>query len=131
MHDHKSRAHSQYKAFKLAREEAQSKSDVITIQLDWSENAKMRQSREEKSAYYHEDTVCLHPMYIWFEISRYSRCAISDCTDHKAPAVMTSIQPILDELVKTGAKKINFISDSPTSQYGNRTMCWLLHSYSE
>ena len=130
MYEHKARVYSQYKAFKLAREEAQSNPNTITIQLDWSENAKMRQSREEKSAYYHEDSVCLHPMYIWSKENCHSRCAISDCTDHKAPAVMTSIKPILDDiLAKTDVTKINIISDSPTSQYRNRTMCWLLHSY--
>jgi len=92
MHDHQYRVHSQFKAFKMAREEAKSNADIATIQLDWSENAKMHQSREEKSAYYHEDSVCLHPMYIWTKQCNYSRTAISDCTDHKAPAVMTSIQ---------------------------------------
>ena len=49
----------------MAREEAQSNADVATIQLDWSENAKIQRSQEKKSAYYHEYSVCQHPMYIW------------------------------------------------------------------
>ena len=91
MHDHQYYIHSQFKAFKMVREEAQSNADVATIQLDWSENGKMQQSQEEKSAYYHEYSVCLHPMYIWTKQHNYSCTAISDCTDHKAPAIMTSI----------------------------------------
>ena len=51
MHDHQYRVHSQFKAFKMVvRQEAQSNADVATIQLDWSKNAKMQQSREKKSA---------------------------------------------------------------------------------
>ena len=57
LQDHLHRVHSQYKAFKMAREEASSNQNVATIQVDWSENAKMCQSRKEKSAYYHEDSV--------------------------------------------------------------------------
>ena len=91
MYDYQYRIHSQFKAFKMAREEAQSNADVATLQLDWSENAKMQQSQEEKSAYYHEYSACLYPMYIWTKQCNYSRTTISDCTDHKSPAIMTSI----------------------------------------
>ena len=91
MHDHQYHVHSQFKAFKMAREEAQSNADVATLQLDWSENAKMQRSQEEKSAYYHEYSACLYPMYIWTKQCNYSRTTISDCTDHKSPAIMTSI----------------------------------------
>ena len=66
-------------------------------------------------------------MYIWTKQYNYSRTALSDCTDHKAPALMTSIQPILNDLVDKGIKKINVVSDSPTSQYQNRRMVWILH----
>ena len=122
MHDHQYRVHSQFKAFKMARQEAQSNADVATIQLDCSKNGKMQQSREKKSAYYHEYSVCLHPMYIWTKPCNYSRTAISDCTDHKAPAIMTSIGPDLNDLVDKGIKIINVLSDSPTSQHRNRRM---------
>ena len=122
MHDHQYRVHSQFKAFKMARQEAQSNADVATIQLDCSKNGKMQQSREKKSAYYHEYSVCLQPMYIWTKPCNYSRTAISDCTDHKAPAIMTSIGPGLNDLVDKGIKIINVLSDSPTSQHRNRRM---------
>ena len=122
MHDHQYRVHSQFKAFKMARQEAQSNADVATIQLDCSKNGKMQQSREKKSAYYHEYSVCLHPIYIWTKPCNYSRTAISDCTDHKAPAIMTSIGPGLNDLVDKGIKIINVLSDSPTSQHRNRRM---------
>ena len=91
MHDHQYHVHSQFKPFKMAREEAQSNADVATLQLDWSENAKMQQSQDEKSAYYDEYSACLHPMYIWTKQCNYSHTTISDCTNHKSPAIMSSI----------------------------------------
>ena len=94
LQDHLYCVHSQYKAFKIAREEASSNPNVATIQFDWSENAKMRQSREETSVYYHNDSVCLHPMYIWTMDENFSRLVISDITDHKAPAVMASLYQV-------------------------------------
>ena len=42
---HLKRVHTQYKAFKVAREEAVSEEDIVTVQIDWSENVKMRQAR--------------------------------------------------------------------------------------
>ena len=123
--DHLKRSHMQYQAFKLAREEAKANMDAVTMQVDWSKNPKLRQSREEKSAYYHEDQVCIHPMYIWTQKRRYSRSAISNCTDHKAGAVFVSLKPVLNDFIKEGKKTINIVSDSPTSQYQNKKYFWL------
>ena len=37
--DHLRRAHLQFQAFKLAREEAVSKPNIVTMQLDWSKKS--------------------------------------------------------------------------------------------
>ena len=55
----------QFKAFKSAREEAMLRS-ALTIHIDQSENAKLRQSQEEKSAYYNETQVSIHCRYVWY-----------------------------------------------------------------
>ena len=55
-------AHMQYKAFKDKRIRAQTTENVLTIQMDWSENPKVRQSKEEKSAYYFQDQYSIHAM---------------------------------------------------------------------
>ena len=99
MYNHQYHVHSQLKTLKMAREEAQLNADVAAIQLDWSEN------EEEKSAYYHEYSVCLHPMDIWTKQHNYSCAAISDCIDHKTLAIMTSIRPVFNDLVNKGIKK--------------------------
>ena len=38
---------------------------------------------------------------------------MSDCTDLKTPAVMTSIREVVDYLIENGVKKINVVSGSP------------------
>ena len=44
---------------------------------------------------------------------KYSRDAMSDCTDLKAPAVMTSIREVVDYLIENGVKKMHVVSGSP------------------
>ena len=50
--EHTMRCHSQYKTFKRARVDAQNESEVATVQIDWSENVKMKQTTEKKKTYY-------------------------------------------------------------------------------
>ena len=104
-------------------------SKVVTVQIDWSENSRLRQCREEKAAYYHEDQISLHTGYYWSQEKRQSFVCMSDDTDHKAPAVFASIQPILKQFVQDGAHKINIASDSPTSQYRNKHIFYLMKEF--
>ena len=50
--EHTMRCHNQYKTFKRARVDAQNESEVATVQIDWSENVKMKQTTEKKKTYY-------------------------------------------------------------------------------
>ena len=121
--------HKQYSAFKKAREEAMTNPDIVTMQIDWSVNPKMRQTREEKSAYYDENQISLHTILVWSADGNNSISAMSDYTDHKAPAVFATINPV-KEMVESGKKKINIVSDSPTSQCRNRKLFYLLQQFS-
>ena len=69
------------------------------------------------------------PMSIWTFEKNYSRSAISDCIDQKAPAIMTSIRPALEDLLNHGISTINIISDSPSLQYRNKCMFWLIQNF--
>ena len=46
--DHLKRAHNQFSAFRQVQLEAKNNPDPVTIHIDWSQNAKLRQAREEK-----------------------------------------------------------------------------------
>ena len=73
-------SHDQFKAFKGARENATSQPTVGTLQIDWSENGKMWQAREEKSAYYDECQILIHAMYGCMTDECQSYAALSDYT---------------------------------------------------
>ena len=51
-------------------------------------------------------------MYVWTVETQQSFVTMSDHTDHKAPAVMISIKPILEKLIKQEKKLINNIIDN-------------------
>lgn len=69
---------------------------VTTIQIDWSENAKMTQVREEKKAYYEDCKVFVHAMHQWTKEGNQSIASLSDHTSHQAAVVMVSIKPVLE-----------------------------------
>ena len=125
------RVHSQYKAFKAGREEAEQNRNGVTIQVHWSENRKLTQCGEEKEAYYYEDHVSLHPIYVWPAKDRFSKVAMGNSTKHTTPTVMEGLLPLLKELEMSGIKHVNVISDSPTSQYRNKGMFWLVKTFCE
>ena len=129
MKDHLVHVHSQYIAFKVAQEEAEQNRNVATIQVDWSKNRKLTQCGEEKGAYNYEDHVSLHPIYIWHAKDQFSKVAMGNTTSHTAPAVMSSLLPLLIELEMSGVKHVNVISDSPTSQCRNKGMFWLVKTF--
>ena len=96
MKEHLHRAHMQYRAFKEARVEAQNDPAVITVQIDWSENAKLCQAREEKSAYYFSTQLSIHAMYAWWDEDKQNSFGVlSDCLKHQAPAGVTSLEIVL------------------------------------
>ena len=104
-------------------------STVATIQIDWSENAKMTQAREEKKAYYEDCQVSVHAMHQWTSEGNQSVASLSDHTRHQVAAVMVSVKPVLESLVKNGKVKINIVSDLPTSQYRNKKIFYMIQQF--
>ena len=56
-----------------------------------------RQTKEEKSAYYDEYQMSIHAMYGWTTDGCQSYAALSDYTDQKDAAIMTTILPVLNQ----------------------------------
>ena len=129
MKDHLKRAHVQYSAFKKERLNAQEDENKLVVQIDWSENLKLRQAQEEKSAYYHEQQISIHAMYCWTYEGNESVAVLSDCTDHRAAAVWASLKPILQRGIANGQSNIVIVSDSPTSQYRNKDIFYLNNAF--
>ena len=131
LRDHVHRIHMQFRAFKKARDEAETDESVATLQLDWSENAKWKQAKAERGSYYNEDQVSLHTMYTWTTEGSSSITAMSDDTDHTASAIYASVEPVLKDFVTAGKTKINVVSDSPLSQYRNKSIFFMIKKFCE
>ncbi|CAF1605264.1 unnamed protein product [Didymodactylos carnosus] len=127
-HVHKIR--EQYRAAKQAKEEAKGNDSVATIQLDWSENYHLQQTREEKGAFYYEQHIALQTGHVWLKDGTFSFGSISDDINHMAEAAWAGIQSLLKHLVEDlEITSINIISDSPISQYRNKTMFYLMKTF--
>ena len=94
MWEHLHWAHMQYRAYKKACIDAGiTNESIATVHIDWSENARIRQAREEKGGggYYYEDNISIHAMRIWETEGQSSVVSLSDSTYHGTEAVVASL----------------------------------------
>ena len=129
---HLFRMHQQFKKFKAIRTEVlESDGDSAAMHMDWSENARVRQAKESKSAYYHEDHVSIHCIRSMQADGETSYVSLADTPNHMAEAVWASIKPVLEQYVEDGVKHVYAISDSPTNQYRNQKIFYLMKKFCE
>lgn len=55
-------------------------------------------------------------------------CTLSDCLRHDAAAIWAHLLPLIDEALKLNPliDSIHFLSDSPSSQYRNKSMFYII-----
>ncbi|CAF3385828.1 unnamed protein product [Rotaria sp. Silwood2] len=92
-------------------------------------NYTIRQAGEEKSSYYFERHVSIHSGYLWSKLEQYGFVALSDDTSHMGESCWASIQQLLNSLIEKNIKHLTFISDSPISQYRNKTIFYLINDF--
>ena len=116
-----------YANIKILKETLQT--NVIVCQLDYSENWAMKYNKEISHAFYNAQQVSLLPIVLNFreedgELKTMSYCGISDCTSHSAPTSFAFISAGSTQLRLMFPKvdRIHFISDSPFSQFRNKTI---------
>ena len=68
-------------------------------------------------------------MRIWETEGQSSVVSLSDSTYRGAEAVVASLTPILTKFVEKGVSFINVVSDSPMSQYRNKTIFWFMKTF--
>lgn len=107
----------------------------ITIQMDYSENFKTSYQDAVQVAYFEGQQITLHPMVIHYssggELTHKSIVAVSDEGSHSAAttfACIKGIQQQLHEFVPNLAT-VHYITDSPASQYRNKTIAALLSKH--
>ena len=123
---HTKRIISQYrriKEIKLIVGDENNKS--ICIRVDWSENANLFQTRQEKGSYYHNIYVSVNAVVSYHGECILSHGTLSDATSHHAPAVWASLEKILEPLNLQELSHLYIISDSPVNPYRNKNNVFL------
>ena len=103
------------------------------IRMDWSENAKIFQCRQEKSAYYHDKQVSINTLVLYQSEGRVSCIgSLSDDTSHKNTAVWASLNVIFTKLNLIDFNDLDhfyIVTDSPSSQYRNKGCAYLTKEF--
>ncbi|CAG5053192.1 unnamed protein product [Parnassius apollo] len=110
------------------------KSGEFIVHCDFSEKYNTKYASEIQSFHFgsSRQQVTLHTSVIYYvkneEISTKSFCTLSECLRHDAVAIWEHLIPILNFIEKevSEMKFLNFISDSPSAQYRNRKMFYVM-----
>lgn len=112
--------------------------EEILIHMDYSENYSLKYASEVQSFHFggSRKQITLHTCEIYFKKDAYSQvssksmCTLSQSLDHGPHAVWAHLQPVFQMIKNTvpKIKAVHFLSDSPATQYRNRTIFYLLGS---
>lgn len=130
--EHSKRVQHQYAAVRELK--VRMGAEEVLVQLDFAENWASKFQNEPTAAYYDKSQTTVHPMVCYhratptgdLEIKSY--VAISDEMTHSAPTVFAFLAALIQELtVKIpNLKMMHMVSDSPSSQYRNKSITALL-----
>lgn len=108
----------------------------VVIHVDFSENYCVKYNEEIQSFHFGGSRMqlSLHTCAIYLidpEVGiqkQYSFCTVSECTQHDAAAIWAHLIPTIGYVmeISTQIDTIHFISDSPTSQYRNRFIFYMI-----
>ena len=98
------------------------------IHMDFAEDYKCRSQNEVQSAYWSQTQVTIHPVVMYYKknekLEHKSYVFISNESRHDPVFVFTLIQKLIPLLKETlpNLEMIHYWTDSPTSQYRNKTI---------
>lgn len=105
------------------------------IHIDFSENYAMKYESEVQSFHFggSRQELTLHTAVIYYRdstntVTSKSFCTVSESKRHDSAAVWAHIVPLLEfvETVNKDIDNLHFLSDSPSSQYRNKTMFYAI-----
>ena len=125
---HTERMISQYRRIKEIKRIVQDpEQHAKLLRIDWSENVELFQTQQEKSQYYTSVSASVNTGLLYEQdLNLTSLGTISDVKSHQASATMASISEMFRFSDFTNTNKLFILSDSPTSQYRNRKMIFLM-----
>ena len=133
---HARRVKIQYEQLKLLKENLPE--DQAIVQMDFAENYTCQSLEEVQSAYWNASMVTLHPAVAYYRsedgpLSHKSRVFVSDELGHNSATVYAFLKELISNLktMLPNLKHIHYYTDSPTSQYRNKTIFYLLSRHKE
>lgn len=113
--------------------------DEILIHVDFSENYVCKYSEEVQSAHFggSKPQVSLHTVIVYYRpffneaIIPLTFCTMSDDLRHDPVAICAHLDLVITEIKKIVPQltTVHFLSDSPTTQYRNKKMFYLMACY--
>ena len=132
---HVHRVQNQYREVRRLRENLPQ--NEILLWMDFAENYTCSTVEEPQKAYWNKDSVSLHTMVAYFPDGNVktiqSYVAISNVQTHNATAVYCILQKVMPLLKEEcpNLVRIHYLTDSPTSQYRNKTIFQVLCDHEE
>lgn len=123
----------QFTAVKSLKEHL--KKDEVLIHVDFSENYSLKYHEEVQGFHFgaSRGQVAIHTVVLYYVddakgMTPKSICTISSCLNHDASAIWAHLTPVIDmaKNLVPSLSKIHFLSDSPSSQYRNRYIFYML-----
>ncbi|KAF9412444.1 hypothetical protein HW555_009047 [Spodoptera exigua] len=124
---------NQNQAFKTLKENMTTEDCII--QIDFSENYNAKYGSEIQSLHFggSRQQFTLHTVVIYFKLNNetcktQSFCTVSTSLRHDAAAVWAHLIPVLQEIEITAplVRKLYVISDSPSAQYRNKNILYII-----
>lgn len=124
---------NQNQAFKTLKENMTTEDCII--QIDFSENYNAKYGSEIQSLHFggSRQQFTLHTVVIYFKLDNetcktQSFCTVSTSLRHDAAAVWAHLIPVLQEIEITAplVRKLYVISDSPSAQYRNKNILYII-----
>lgn len=110
------------------------------VQMDFAENYVCNSMDEIQSAYWTNASVTLHPVVVWSndcqseeKLKVNSYVFVSNVGHHNTAAVFTILSKLVPRIKQDidGLKKIHYWTDSPTSQYRNKTIFHIVENHNK
>ena len=124
MFAHTYRIHHQYKTIKSLKDNLPE--DHCIMHFDYNENWSCKYNKEITSVHFgaSQQQATLHDGLIYTNNGPTSFCTVSDSPVHDANAVFAHLRPVITYVKKEhpNIKHIHGVTDSPSSQYRNKTM---------
>ena len=135
--EHCFRVGVQYQEMRVIKDEMQPQVEGV-ISMDYSENYSAKYMNSISAAYYDAQQVTIHPMVFYMKdafnmqhITSY--VGVSEVTNHGVATTFAFLQTLIP-LIKCDnpfLSVLHFVTDSPASQYRNKSICVLVARFEE